>query len=164
MLSILLQTPAQTFDLQLEHSLRSISKWETIWEKPFMTKDPKSYDEIISYVKCMSQTPVEVSDLHYLNKQNVEDIIAYIHRPMTALKFKNEKPTGVFKPKTAEYFYWLMISLNVPIEFENWNFERLVALLRYIGNKSSPKKKMSKQELLRRNHELNEKRLKEAGL
>lgn len=164
MLSILLQTPGQELNLQLEHSLKSVSEWETIWEKPFMSKVPKSYEEIVSYVKCMSQTPVKVSDLRYLSEQNVKDIITYIKRPMSALKFNNEKRTGVFKPKTAEYFYWLMISFNVPMEYENWNFERLITLLRYIGNKNAPKKKMSKQELLRRNHELNEKRLKEAGL
>ena len=39
--------------LVLEHSLISISKWESKWNKPFLTRDEKTPEEMIDYVKCM---------------------------------------------------------------------------------------------------------------
>ena len=41
-------------DLILEHSLLSISKWESKWHKPFLVNDTKSVDEMIDYIRCMT--------------------------------------------------------------------------------------------------------------
>ncbi len=38
----------------LEHSLSSISKWESKWHKPFLTNDKKSKEELIDYIRCMT--------------------------------------------------------------------------------------------------------------
>jgi hypothetical protein len=43
-------------ELQLEHSLGSLSKWESIHEKPFLGSDHKSENEIHSYIECMLLT------------------------------------------------------------------------------------------------------------
>ena len=86
--------------LQLEHSLVSLSKWESKFEKPFLGTEDKTEDELFEYVKCMTLTP-DVPDEIYsqLSKENVEDINAYInllHRDGTiTLVGAPEKPLGV---------------------------------------------------------------------
>ena len=49
-----LYTKEQT--LVLEHSLVSISKWETKWKKPYLSETPKSDEEALDYIRCMTIT------------------------------------------------------------------------------------------------------------
>lgn len=42
--------------LQLEHSLVSLSKWESKWNKAFLGKQEKTDQEILDYVRCMTLT------------------------------------------------------------------------------------------------------------
>ena len=41
--------------LRLEHSLVSLSKWESKWRKPFLSKK-RTTEESIDYVRCMTLT------------------------------------------------------------------------------------------------------------
>ena len=43
--------------LRLEHSLVSLSKWEAKWRKPYLSKKPKTTEEQIDYIRCMTLTP-----------------------------------------------------------------------------------------------------------
>ena len=141
-------TKGQT--LQLEHSLVSLSKWESKWCKAFLSKRQKTFEETIDYVKCMTLT------------QNVDPINKYIEAPMTATYFSEEKKgSGGGEQVTAELIYYWMIALNIPFECQKWHLNRLLTLIRVCSIKNKPPKRMSKRELMRRNSALNAARKKQ---
>ena len=149
--------------LQLEHSLVSLSKWESKWCKPFLTRDDKSIEETIDYVKCMTLTQnVDPSVYNFLTEQNLSDILAYIDSPMTATTFRDDgKTTKSREQVTSELVYYWMISLNIPFECQKWHLNRLLTLIRVCNVKNQPPKKMSKREIMSRNRALNEARKKQ---
>ena len=153
-------TNAQT--LQLEHSLISLSKWESKWNKPFLSKESKTYEEILDYVKCMTLTQ-KVSPEIYANltDENMRDIQRYIEAPMTATTFSEEKNTkGNREIVTSELIYYWMIALGIPLECEKWHLNRLLTLVRVCNIKNSPPKKMGKNAIVSRNASLNAARRK----
>lgn len=149
--------------LQLEHSLVSISKWESKWCKPFLRKDPMTDEEITDYVRCMTLTQnVDPEVYRYLTNENFEQVNQYINAPMTATWFSEEKD-GKRKGNrgeqiTSELIYYWMIALNIPSEYQKWHLNRLLTLIRVCNVKNQPPKKMSKKEILARNRVLNEAR------
>jgi len=147
--------------ITLEHSLLSISKWESKWEKPFLSDMKKTKEEVDDYIRCMTLTQ-NVDDSSYLNltKENLDDIGAYIDAEMTATRIKNTKKGGVKERITSELIYYWMIQLNIPFECQKWHLNRLLTLINVCNNKNSPQKKMSKAEIIARNRELNEARRK----
>lgn len=146
--------------LRLEHSLISISKWESKWCKPFLSKEPMTNDQIIDYIKCMTITQnVDDSAYDYLTTKNIEDISSYINAPMTATKVpKDNQPGGDKEVITSELIYYWMISLQIPVEFQTWHLNRLLSLIEVCNFKNKPPKKMSKREILERNRALNAQR------
>ena len=50
--------------IQLEHSLISISKWESRWHKPYLAEAQRTREESIDYIRCMTITP-NVPDEEY---------------------------------------------------------------------------------------------------
>lgn len=149
--------------LQLEHSLVSISKWESKWCKSFFSKEEKTYDEVIDYIKCMTLTKnVPPETYLYLGDENVEKIKEYIEAPMTATTFSNDKNHGKSNEQTtSELIYYWMISLNIPVEFEKWHINRLLTLIRVCEIKNQPPKKRSKREQANRYAALNAARRKQ---
>lgn len=148
--------------LQLEHSLVSLSKWESKWCKPFFSNEEKSYEEVLDYIKCMTITQnVDPEVYNHLTESNITDINNYINAPMTATTFTNNKGHGNNREIiTSELVYYWMIALNIPVEFQKWHINRLLTLIRVCEIKNSPQKKMSKNEIMSRNAALNEARRK----
>lgn len=148
--------------LQLEHSLVSLSKWESKWCKPFFSNEEKSYEEVLDYIKCMTITQnVDPEVYNHLTESNITDINNYINAPMTATTFTNDKGYGNNREIiTSELVYYWMIALNIPVEFQKWHINRLLTLIRVCEIKNSPQKKMSKNEIMSRNAALNEARRK----
>ena len=125
--------------LQLEHSLVSISKWESKYCKPFLTKESKTYEETIEYIKCMTITQNVKDDVYnHLSKENFDAINAYISNPMTATTFRDNS-TGVNRETpTSELIYYWMIALNIPMECQRWHINRLLTLIRVCNIKNTP--------------------------
>ena len=138
-------------ELELEHSLVSVSKWESKWCKAFLTNKYKTVEETIDYIKCMTITP-NVPDSVYecLTNTNVLDVCKYIESPMTATVFSKDNSKPSREVITSEIIYYWMIALNIPFEYQYWHL-------------NNPPKKMGRAELLRRNAELNAARRKKLG-
>ena len=149
--------------IELEHSLISISKWESKWKKPFISKKEKTVEEIIDYVRCMCLTQnVDSRVFNNLSEENVKEIRAYIEDPMTATTLPKDGKQGK-EVITSELIYYCMIACNIPIEFQKWHLNRLMTLIRVCEIKNSPQKKMSRKEILARNKALNDARRKKLG-
>ena len=146
-----IETEEQT--LELEHSLVTISKWESKWCKSFISTKEKTYSETIDYIKCMTLTQnVKPEVYNRLTKDNVDTIMAYINAPMTATFFSNkEQAKQSSEQVTSELIYYWMISLNIPFECQKWHLNRLLTLVKVCNVKNSPRKKMSKRDLASQN-------------
>lgn len=143
--------------LQLEHSLVSISKWESKWHKAFLGKEEKTDEQILDYIKCMTLTPNVRSEVYLcLTKENIEQINAYMVNPMTATTFSKERKGPPSREiVTSELIYYWMIALNIPQEYEHWPLNRLMTLIQICNIKNEPPKKMGKRSLMSRNAALN---------
>lgn len=152
----------KTTTLQLEHSLVSLSKWESKWNKPFLGKDEKTVEECIDYVKCMTITQHVDPYVYYgITTDTFEKINKYIELPMTATWFgKKEKKSFGHEVVTAEVIYYWMISLNIPFECQKWHLNKLITLIRVCNEKNAPHDKATKQELGSRYRALNAARRK----
>ena len=148
--------------LQLEHSLVSLSKWESKWHKAFLSKKDKTPMEILDYVRCMTITQNIDSDVYrHLTKENFQEINEYINAPMTATTFaKDESGRGNREVITAELIYYWMIELQIPFECQKWHLNRLLTLIRVCNIKSQPGKKMSKRDTASQYAQLNAARRK----
>lgn len=154
----------KTQTLQLEHSLISLSKWESKWKKPFFSKKAMTDEETLDYIKCMTLTRNIDSDVYnHLSPENVKAIMDYINDPMTATTFsKDEKSGNNREVITSELIYFWMISSNIPLEVcEKWHINRLLTLIRVCGIKNTPPKKRSKRDIMSQNAALNAARRKQ---
>lgn len=146
--------------ISIEHSLVSISKWESIWHKAYLTNKEKTPKEIISYIKCMVITQ-NVKDyiFDYLPPNVIREITDYINNPMTATVITDiSSDKSLNEVMTSELIYYFMFKLGIPKECEKWHINRLMTLIKIYGVKDKPPKKMNKNDILRQNRALNAQR------
>lgn len=153
-------------NLVLEHSLVSISKWESKWHKAFLhPTTKKTNEETLDYIRCMTLTQNVKPDTYYsLTSENFKAIQDYIDDPMTATTF-NEVQKGPPNREitTSELIYYWMIAYNIPSEYEKWHLNRLLTLIHICSIKNGKQKKMSRKATLSRNAALNAARRQQLG-
>ena len=155
--------------LVLEHSLVSLSKWESKWKKPFLNikQEDRTPDEIIDYIRCMTITQ-NVNPIVFLtlSEENLKTITDYIgdEATGTVISSSNEGRSGKAingEPITSELIYYWMISLQIPMECQKWHLNRLITLIRVCNIKNSPPKKTSRREKIADYKRINEARRKQ---
>ena len=147
--------PAQS--ITLEHSLLSISKWESKWHKPYLGKETKTIEETLDYIRCMTlEKNVDPTVYDRLTTEQIKQLNDYLADPMTASTVKDsdsKKNNGRFI--TSELIYAWMFQLRISKECEKWHLNRLLMLIRIMDEEQRPKKKMKKSDIYRQNAELN---------
>lgn len=151
------------FTIELEHSLASISKWESIYEKPFLSEAPKTYDETLGYIDAMTLGPkVSFKELKRLPKAQFDEINDYLISNRTATWFNDPPHRGRARETvTSEVVYFWMISLNIPFECEQWHFNRLLTLIKIVNSKNAPQKKAPRGQMAAQRTALNAARMKQ---
>lgn len=143
--------------LTLEHSLISLSKWESKHHKAYLGNEQKTNEEVIDYIRCMTLTK-NVNDrvFYHLSEENIKEIMDYLADPMTATTFSNtRKSSGKSEILTAELIYYYMIAYGIPFSCEKWHLNRLTTLIHVAAIKNSPSKKMGRKQIMSQNQQLN---------
>lgn len=144
--------------VRFEYSLKAVYEWEGKWKKPFL-KGELTYAEMIDFYKSMA---LDDFDIKFINDEVVKIISDYILHTNTATKFSDIQSTNTVNAKnkihTSEEIYAMMFSASIPLEFENRNLNRLLTILRVISVNNNPPKKMTKEEILKQNANLNSQR------
>ena len=141
--------------IRMEHSLISISKWESHWEKPFLrtegvVKGMSGYAEELYYIKFMILGTVPDNIPEILFHSHLLEIREYISKKYTATVVRREGPKRAPSRQiiTTELVYYWMIKFGIPMECEKWHFNRLLMLIDVCNIKDTPQKdnKMTGQE------------------
>lgn len=144
--------------VRFEYSLKAVYEWEGKWKKPFL-KGELTYTEMIDLYKFMA---LDEFDIKFINDEVAKIISEYILSTNTATKFSDIASTNTVntnkKIHTSEEIYAMMFSAGIPLEFENRNLNRLLTILRVVSIQNNPPKKMSKEEVLKQNANLNKQR------
>jgi len=157
----------EPMSIKLEHSLISVSKWEGLWEKPFLPTRPfikgiNGFEEEVSYIECMIIGKYEPHASAALYQQYMATISNYMNKPHSATVIKSIGPeiSRSREVITSEVIYYLMAKFGIPFECEKWHFNRLLTLLQVCNVKESKGKgsKLSTKETLNWMVQLNKER------
>ena len=144
--------PDIPLDLEMEHSLVSVSKWEQKYHKSYSNTEDKTLEETLDYL-AMMVTNVKDADPNWfraLTNADFDKINAYIEDPATATTISEDKENNHGNKKvkgkivTSELVYYWMTALNIPFECQYWHFNRLITLIKVCSIESNPDKNKKK--------------------
>lgn len=148
--------------IQLEHSLISLYKWEQKWHKPFLSDKEKTYEEMIDYIRCMTLSQgVDSNVYEWIPKELFEKVVEYIKDPMTAswiTETKNGAHHNSREAVTAEIIYYWMITLSIPMEFQERHLNQLFMLIKITNIKNQGPQKVDPRQAAAERAALNKKR------
>ena len=146
--------------LHFEHSLYTISKWESIVKKPFFPKDDKSTmtdEEMLIYIKCSVIEDLEDENeiLYRLDHDFIEKFKEYITDTKTATWFTDHRNNNKLghpnkEVVTSELLYYYMVAMEIPFECEHWFINRLISLIRICSIKQNNDPMSKKDEAMSR--------------
>lgn len=151
-------------EFQLEHSLLSVSEWETKYQKPFLSDKEKNVTELIDYIEMMVVSRESDAALQdWMTQHHMNQIQEYIASSPTATWFndrnqQNKRPPQSSEVVTSELIYYWMFSLRISKECESWNLNRLLTLIKVFDAKEKKPEKMSKRDIMNQNKALNAQR------
>jgi hypothetical protein len=155
------------FELELEHSLVSLSKWESKYKRPFLGPGEKTLEETLGYIEAMVVSENPPKDyLAKLSQANIKEINAYIESNQTGTTFNETKKQAATKEIiSSELIYYWMVAYRIPFEVQYWHLSRLFALIRICGIKQeAPKnKKINRRDALAQRAALNKQRREALG-
>lgn len=151
--------------LRLEHSLRSLRKWESKWKKPYLTQRDMTMEELFDYIRCMTLGPEKDPAVYRsLTMDQLIQIKNYINDPMTATTFRKEEGAPSNRSiTTAEILYYEMSELNIPYSCDTWHLNQLMTLIQVCALKRTPKKKGKSKNAARNRNNLNKQRREQFG-
>lgn len=158
-------TETEGFLLRLEHSLASLSKWESKYQKPFLDTESKTTEEVLDYISFMFLDDASPLLVEQLSDENLKQINAYIESPQTATTFAQLPEVRRYRNETvtSEMIYYWMVAYSIPFTCETWHLNRLLALVKICNIKQGPQKKMTKAQTAQKYREINAKRKAELG-
>lgn len=160
-------TEGEPCTLMLEHSLLSLSKWESIWRVPFLEEDPpKTKAQSIDYIRCMTiNKNVDPSVYDRIPRSMMQQVTDYISDRQTATFITRKKKVRppVHEPVTSELIYFWMVSYNIPFECQKWHLSRLLMLIDVCAFKNETPTKLTPNEIMKRNAKLNKARRAKHG-
>lgn len=135
--------PIKETKITLEHSLISISKWESKWKKAFLKKEEKkTAEEVLDYIKCMTiEKNIPDSVYDNISPDDFNKIAEYMQDSLTATHVQQRQDTKKIVGKqdvvTSELIYYWMIVNQIPFECEKWPINRLLALIQICSAKNA---------------------------
>lgn len=154
----------ETIDVELEHSLASLSKWEEKWEVPLLSSD-KTEEQSVNYLECMCVTPNVPPEVFWkLTADQQNEVKEYLERKASATWFADRPEAKSGEAITAELVYYWMDGFQIPWEAQHWHLNKLLTLIKVHSVKADNKPKQQsarnrQAEIMR----LNAQRLKETG-
>lgn len=152
MLELKVHIDATPVVLQFEHSLLSLSKWESKHQKAFMATPTKPHEEMIDYFGSMLLTPGYGPEVIYqLSPEQLDSLSNYINDKQTASSVPAEGPQRPSNETvTSELVYYWMTALKINWQAETWHFNRLMMLIAITNYKQKPPEEQSKAKMFDR--------------
>lgn len=146
--------------LTLEHSLVSLSKWESRWHKPFLSPEEKTKEEMYDYFRCMILNEKFDNNIVYaFTPADIKKVEKYMEESQTATTFPEEKSKEPQSNElmTSELIYYYLGQMQCPfIPTESWHLSKILTLIRVASFKNKPEKKLGKKEALQQCEDINE--------
>lgn len=141
-----------------ENSLKAIAKWESKYTKSFFKDEDKNNDEILDYLSMMCEEE-DISSIDFINNpEAIELLLEYVNKKHSATTFSSNLNENNSQIVTTELIYGYMSLGKIPYEAENWNIERLLNLVRVIGELNKPKEEMSRKDTMELHRKINQQR------